>query len=156
MAKYNRKWANKSGTPTYYSWKNMLKRCLEPHNKHYEYYGGRGITVCDEWLSYDKFFADMGEKPDGRTLERIDNNGNYTPQNCRWATREEQDSNKRTNRHITYRGKTQTMEQWARELRIHPATLSNRINARGMRPEIALSIPVDSRYSRRKGSKQCQ
>src|SRR4051794_19790065 len=87
------------GTPTYRSWKTMIQRCTNPNTPRYAYYGGRGITVFAPWRSFQKFYADMGPRPDGTTLDRWpDNNGNYEPWNCRWATPKQQQANRRTSR----------------------------------------------------------
>lgn len=82
-------------TPTYYSWASMKKRCTNPNEENYYLYGGRGITFCKQWDLFTNFLNDMGERPYGKTLDRIDPNGNYEPSNCRWATNLQQGRNKR-------------------------------------------------------------
>ncbi|SRR6266404_8515046 len=82
-------------SPTYLSWSAMIARCMNPRGSHYYLYGGRGITVCDRWLAFENFLIDMGKRPANRTLDRINNDGNYEPGNCRWATVLEQSRNKR-------------------------------------------------------------
>ena len=84
-----------SETATYQTWKNMKQRCLNINNKDYKNYGGRGIVVCDRWLKFENFFEDMGEKPKGLTIDRINNNGNYGQNNCWWTTRIDQSANMR-------------------------------------------------------------
>lgn len=107
------------GTPTYTSWAAMKGRCLNPNSPDYKDYGERGIAVCDRWNGkhgFEHFIEDMGVKPKGRSLDRIDVNGDYCPENCRWATNEEQANNKRGILLYSYNGKKQSLIQWCREL----------------------------------------
>lgn len=104
----------KSRTSLYARWKAMIYRCSDPDDPAFPNYGGRGITVCEPWLtSFEIFAQDMGEPPPGMSLERIDNDKGYDPENCRWATRHEQASNTRHNRWLTYQGETHTLQEWA-------------------------------------------
>ena len=124
-------------TKTYNTWRAMKERCLSKNNKEYKRYGGRGITICEEWLTFINFYKDMGERPEGKTLDRINNNGNYCKENCRWATIEEQCNNRRSSRFIFYQGKRQTLTQWERELKLNSNIISRRLN-RGWSIEAAL------------------
>lgn len=108
-------------------WSNMKQRCLNPKNHAWSYYGGRGIHVCDRWLYFVNFLSDMGIPTSGMTIERINNNGHYEPGNCRWATREDQQNNRRVNHLIEWSGKTQTLSKWAKELGLTINTFSERI-----------------------------
>jgi hypothetical protein len=94
-----------SRSRAYYCWKNMRARCFNPRHRQYPSYGGRGISVCERWLIFENFYADMGEPPPGLSLDRINNDGNYEPGNCRWATVAEQLANRRPRRHSKRRRK---------------------------------------------------
>jgi len=108
-----------SGGYTYSSWIAMKARCHDPKDKDYPRWGGRGIVVCEAWRnSFVEFYKDMGERPKDHTIDRIDNNGNYEPGNCRWAVQKVQSNNTRKNYYVEYQGKTQTAKQWAEELGI--------------------------------------
>ena len=117
-------------TRTYISWQGMKGRCFNKNREKYKDYGARGITVCDRWLGkngFENFYTDMGERPEGKTLDRIDNNGNYCPENCRWSSPKEQANNQRSNILITYKGKTKNMKQWSEELGIKYDIIGMRI-----------------------------
>ena len=126
-------------TPEYYVWAQILQRCWNPNNCNYRRYGSRGIRVCKRWQKFDNFIADMGERPSSKhSIERKNNNGNYTPRNCKWATKREQVRNTRRNFVISAFGKTQCVSDWWRETGISIATLTYRIR-KGIKPERALT-----------------
>ena len=104
-----------SKSASYRSWKDMRSRCYNPNDSDYKDYGGRGIAVCARWQDFANFYQDMGDRPRGLTVDRINVNGNYEPSNCRWATLTTQANNKRTNVVITWNGVSKTLTQWARE-----------------------------------------
>jgi hypothetical protein len=105
-----------SRTRTYRAWEAMRHRCENPSATTWPKYGGKGITVCERWKSFENFLADMGQAPSDRhSIDRIDFKGNYKPSNCRWATMREQQNNRSSNRRITAFGRTQTLQQWSRE-----------------------------------------
>uniref|UniRef100_A0A6H2A3J7 HNH endonuclease n=1 Tax=viral metagenome TaxID=1070528 RepID=A0A6H2A3J7_9ZZZZ len=116
------------GTSTYHIWDAMKSRCLNKNSVHYKNYGGRGIGICDRWVnSFVDFFADMGERPKGLTIERIDNDGDYTPDNCYWANRKEQSRNNRRTRMLKYQGETLCLLDWAKRLGISHGGLRARL-----------------------------
>ena len=128
-------------------WRGMHNRCYNENQKSYKNYGAKGIRVCERWhgkQGFKKFLADMGERPEKGTIERIDSRGNYEPSNCRWATRLEQANNKSNNRYITIEGITQTKTQWARQYNIGVAIFHQRLQ-NGMLPLDALTKPVAKR-----------
>ena len=132
-----------SKTRLFYIWKHMRARCYCKTNKKYKSYGGRGITICEEWDTYEAFrdWALNNGYQDDLTIDRIDNNGNYSPINCRWADATTQQNNKRNCRYYTYLGETLTISQWARKCDINRQTLYSRLK-RGMDIEEALTTPV--------------
>lgn len=112
---------------TYTSWQSMLNRCSNKKWHSYHRYGGRGITVCERWLDFTNFLADMGQRPNGTTLDRRDNDRNYEKDNCCWATRREQANNRAGNLMVEYRGRIQSLQNWSRELNANHGTLRSRI-----------------------------
>lgn len=116
----------KSGA--YSSWSAMKQRCTNPNNQNYADYGGRGIKVCERWLNnFENFLEDMGERPKGHSIERVDNDGDYEPGNCRWASQRQQVNNTRQNRYLKFNGRSQTISQWARETGIERRTILRRL-----------------------------
>ena len=128
-------------------WKSMKARCYNPNNKRFDRYGGRGITVCPEWRESFEAFRDWALANgyrDDLTIEREDTNGNYCPENCRWATQKEQQNNRSNNRLITHNGRTQTVTQWQDETGIKEATIRYRLK-KGWSVEKALTEPIKNR-----------
>ena len=115
--------------PEFGVWKDMIRRCTNKNRSDYKYYGGRGIAVCERWHEFANFFADMGERPHGMTIDRIDSNGNYEPSNCRWITIQEQQNNRRSCVFIEYQGRTQNMKQWAREFGVSYCTMRRKVKS---------------------------
>lgn len=143
-----------TSTPLYRAYHDMKDRCTKPKKSNYKYYGGKGIKVCQEWIdSYLTFYEwamSNGYKP-GLQIDRIDGNGNYCPENCRWATKLEQENNKSTNVRIEYNGESHTVAEWARIAGLRVQTFRQRIY-KGWTFEEALNIPAKP-SNRRKDSK---
>lgn len=119
-------------TPTYHVWQGMKTRCYNKNFHAYPNYGARGITVCDRWLeSFENFYEDMGEKPHKKSLDRIDNSKGYSKENCRWATNEEQQRNRRWARLLTYKGVTKPIAEWAEITGIPYGSIFGRLNKFG-------------------------
>lgn len=127
-------------SPTYKTWCSMLYRCNVETCSAYVYYGAKGTTVCDRWLKFTAFLEDMGERPEGMTIDRKDNAKGYFKENCKWSTCIEQQNNRTSNVPITAFGKTQTISQWSRETGLHKSTIRRRFHA-GKDPELCVTAP---------------
>lgn len=137
-----------SGEPEYHVWRSMKARCVNPNTSNFRHYGQRGIKVCKRWLSFDAFFADMGKRPSAKhQLERINNNGNYSKQNCRWATCSEQARNRRSTRFITFNGERLPATVWADRLGLNRGAIAQRLNT-GWTLRDAVTTPRRSRRFR--------
>lgn len=119
--------ANGSKTRIYRIWRQMLRRCYSRGDGEYHRYGGRGITVCSRWHDFSNFLADMGVRPDGKTLDRIDGNGPYSPENCRWATHKEQSTNRRNVHLVEYKGVAMSLKDFAHLVGRGKQTLYDRV-----------------------------
>jgi hypothetical protein len=128
-------------TRAYRIWGNMSDRCGNPKNQAWEFYGGRGIRVCERWKKFENFHADMGDPPNGHTLERKNVNIGYEPSNCIWLLANEQALNRRSNRLLTFNGRTQPMALWAKELGMSRRTLASRLRL-GWSVDRALATPI--------------
>ena len=117
----------KVGTVAYSRWLAMKARCSNPDADNYKYYGGRGISVCESWLNFENFYADMGDPPEGATLDRIDTEGNYSPGNCRWASVTYQARNRRSTVIFSFQGTNYTLKELSEKFAISESTLSGRI-----------------------------
>lgn len=132
---------SQSRTSLYYLWNTMKQRCQNIKNINYKHYGGRGIKVCERWELYENFRDDMGHRPNSTSLDRIDNDGNYEPGNCRWASLSEQHNNCRSNVFITYKSIKKTAIQWATYFNINYHTFYSRLS-RGWSMEEIVNTPV--------------
>lgn len=128
---------DKSTTPTYNTWRSMRLRCSNEKHISYSKYGGSGISVCDRWNNFNNFLDDMGIRPIGKTLDRINNKGDYYKENCRWSSLSDQQNNKSNNVNITINGETLSVTRWAEKLKIDKHLIFNRIK-RGWNPEKAI------------------
>lgn len=134
------------GSKTYKSWESMIQRCTSKNGPSYDIYGGRGIKVCERWGKFENFYADMGDRPVGKTLDRWpDKNGNYELSNCRWATKKEQSNNISTNRFALYRGESMTARQISDLTGVEYGLLRERIFKRGWSAEKAVETPKHQR-----------
>lgn len=129
-----------SNSKAYEVWAHMVQRCTNEHDSAFHFYGGRGITLCEEWLSFDCFYADMGDPPHGMQLDRHDNNIGYSKENCRWATRTDQMNNTRSNRYLTVGDETKTIAQWRRKLGVKRGVIESRLRM-GWPVDRALTTP---------------
>lgn len=116
-----------SQTRAFRIWGGMLNRCTNSNDPKYRYYGGRGIKVCERWLKFENFLSDMGFPPDDLSLDRIDTDGDYRKENCRWATKQEQAINRRSSVMLTHNGITMTATDWARALGLSASTMYGRV-----------------------------
>jgi hypothetical protein len=129
----------------YTSWEGIIARTTNPKNTYFRYYGGRGIKVCARWLKFENFYADMGPRPSPKhTIDRVNNSLGYSPENCRWATRKEQQRNLRSNRIITVHGVSRCVSEWAERLGVKSHTIHGRM-ASGWPEHLAVTLPKRSK-----------
>lgn len=137
---------NRTVSRTYNAWRNMIQRCTNPNRPDYRYYGARGIKVCTAWKkSFSKFLEDMGEAPEGKSLDRRKNSKGYSKGNCRWATKDEQMQNTRATVLLTCQGKTLGLTAWARYLGLNKSSLQGRLK-RGWSIEKTLTTGAKNEY----------
>jgi hypothetical protein len=132
----------KFGTKVYWAWSHMIQRCTNKNSERFPHYGGRGILPCEEWLKFENFYADMGDPPEGTTLDRKDNDLGYFKDNCRWATQDEQNNNKQDSLFIEFDGRTKTLKKWSEEIGINYRLLWARIKVLGWSVNKAFTTPA--------------
>jgi hypothetical protein len=140
----------KPNSRAYVAWGNMINRCTNPNDAKFPRWGGRGITICERWAAFENFYADMGDPPEGHSLDRINNDGNYEPQNCRWADASTQTKNRRpmkSGRYITHNGRTLDTAEWSRELGLHRDAVLKRLQY-GWDEVSAVTLPMHSRLGK--------
>lgn len=145
----NRTTHDLSKTPEYVIWGHIKSRCYKPANKNYGRYGGRGITMCERWLdSFENFFTDMGPRPSAKhSIDRIDNNGNYEPGNCRWATQKEQARNKESNVMLEWAGMTLSLVEWCEKAGVSYRMVRDRLSKLNWPWPQALYTPKGQHFS---------
>lgn len=144
---------NLTNTPLYAEWARIKRRCYNKNMKCYKDYGGRGITVCKEWLNDPASFIEWSKSHgyhEGLSLDRIDNNGGYSPDNCRWTTKKVQANNTRRNHYITFNKETHTLSEWSEKMNINYSVLKYRIKS-GWSVEKAFNTPIEIKYSHKRG-----
>jgi hypothetical protein len=135
----------------YCVWQGMRARCYRESDPNFKNYGGRGISVCDRWQDFQNFYRDMGAPPLGRTIERVNNDGNYEPSNCEWATRATQSANRRNRREFTHDGRTMSLSEWARHLGVPRRLLQVRMDRGWSVAEMLNPQLRDTRFKRKAG-----
>ena len=128
-------------SPTYKTWEGIIQRCTNTNQPNYPDYGGRGVGVCERWRDFANFLADMGARPAGKEIERIDNDAGYHPDNCRWASRADQNRNRRNNRMVEYGGETLCLADWSARTGIRFGALRYRLES-GWTAERAFTTPI--------------
>jgi hypothetical protein len=128
----------------YWIWSAMLDRCRNSKNTAYANYGGRGIAVCERWVRFENFKSDMGDRPEGKSLDRINNDLGYSPENCRWVSRQEQNSNRRNCIFVECEGSRVTLKEYCRRHQLPYRPIVKRIQDRNWPMDLALSVPIGS------------
>lgn len=136
-------------SPTYHSWACMIQRCTNPKRTYYQHYGGKGVKVCERWLQFENFLADMGERPSKKhSLDRIDNDGDYEPGNCRWADANTQARNSSQTAYVELNGERLPLVTWCERLGVSINTVRHRVKYHGYTYQAALTKPVQTTADR--------